>query len=150
MVTLFLPEKLVSVQPENEGIDTPAYGSGIGLTPVRMPCDVLTPALPETPPTTPTDSADTDAEPPTVSAVGLFELSYRVQLLRATVVLPWAVMAPLAVLLSASTQPDPSPDTFLATALEPMVMVGTPTTPMKSVDIWAVAVTVTTPAEVDC
>jgi hypothetical protein len=47
-------------------------------------------------PTTPTDNAETWAEPPTVRAVPLFESSYMLQPLRLTVVLPCAVIAPLA------------------------------------------------------
>src|SRR5512138_300590 len=60
------------------------------------------------PPTTLTESADRVAEPPTVRADGLFELSYRLQALRLTAVLPCPVAAPFAVPLSASTQPCPS------------------------------------------
>ncbi|MEA2874956.1 MAG: hypothetical protein QOF14_152 [Hyphomicrobiales bacterium] len=101
------------------------------------------------PPTTPTDSALTWAEPPTVIAEALLELSYMLQPLRLTVVLLCAVIAPLALRSSASTQPSPSPGVFIATAREPIVTSETPSTPMKSVAMEAVADTVTVPPEVD-
>ena len=106
-MTVDLAVNLFSLQPEKNGTDTFEYGSAIGDWPVVIPCVVVMPALPEIPPTTPTDKAETLAEPPTVSALALLELSYRLQPFKVMVVLPWAVMAPLALRSSASTQPNP-------------------------------------------
>jgi hypothetical protein len=50
------------------------------------------------------------AEPPTVSAVELAELSYRLQPLRLTEGFPCRLAAPLALRLSESTHPSPSAD----------------------------------------
>ena len=71
-------------------------------------CVVVMFALPVKLPTTPTDSAETWADPPTVSAVALSELSYRLQPLSAMFVVPCPVVAPLACGLSDSTHPRPS------------------------------------------
>ena len=101
------------------------------------------------PPTTPTDNARTLADPPTVKAEALFELTYMLQPLRLVVVLPCAVIAPLAVRSSASTQPSPSPGVLSAAAREPIIMFETPITPRNSVAIWAVADTVTMPPDVE-
>src|SRR5438045_9761400 len=97
------------------------------------------------PPTTPTESADTWADPPTVNAVLLRELSYMLQPLRLLVVLPCAVIVPLALRFSAGTQPLPSPGGFIATVREPVTVLLMPSAPMKSVRIGAVAVVGATP-----
>src|SRR5215510_13459084 len=87
--------------------------------PVAIPWVVTMLSAPDTPPTTPTESAETLADPPTVSAVPLLESSYRLQPLRATWALPCTVIEPLAVGLRESTQPVPP----LATATARAVMV---------------------------
>src|SRR6266545_961367 len=71
---------------------------------------------PDMPPTTPKKRVDILLEPPSESAEPLAELSYRLQSLRVTWALPWAEMAPLALLSSASRQPVPPVPTATARA----------------------------------
>src|SRR5712671_460015 len=75
-----------------------------------MPETVVIALCPEMPPTTLTDCADSVAAPTILRADDeLFELSYRLQPLSMTLVLPSSVSAPLAVVSSARTQPVPLP-----------------------------------------
>src|SRR4051812_35712174 len=71
------------------------------------------------PPTTDTDSALIVAEPLSVRAVGLLELSYMLQPLRTTLGVPLALISTLAVGSRESTQP--VPPLVAATARAPML-----------------------------
>src|SRR5579863_324089 len=71
---------------------------------------------PEIPPTTPTATLETAADPPTVKAAASFEFANKLHPLRATFALPCAVTAPLAVGSSARVQPLPPVGTATARA----------------------------------
>src|SRR5881227_624185 len=73
--TSALAVKLCLAQPEGAGKDELAYGSDIGAEPLLMPCMAVMSASPVIPPTTPTESAVSFAEPPSVSALASLELS---------------------------------------------------------------------------
>src|SRR5258705_6315780 len=81
-----------------------------------MPAEVVIPDVFGMPPTVFTDSAESAPEPPTVNALLLLELSYRLQPLSCTSAVPCRVVAPLAVGSSEMTQPFPPIPTATARA----------------------------------
>src|SRR5438552_6364461 len=107
MVTLVFAVKLFWSQPEKDENDALAYGSAIAAAPVVIPLVAVMPLLPDMPPTTRTERAESVAFPETESADPLVELSFRLQFLRTTCELPWTLVAPLALESRASTQPAP-------------------------------------------
>ena len=74
-----LTARLVLSQPVKPPNDASAYGSLAAGCPVAIPSVVVMPEVLVTPPTILTDSAFRVPEPPTVSALALLELSYRLQ-----------------------------------------------------------------------